>query len=315
MPSLDTETKRIFLNPYCNYGAGYSRWAKVKDEIHKRIGKLELEEIRSPDNLVSQVSEAIKNGEKIFIAAGGDGTVNLLVNAIMKLGDSSNITIGAVGLGSSNDFHKPLRSEAFINGIPVRIDFKNAFPCDMIRVDYQDIKEQMHSHFCLLNASIGVTAEANAFFNLRTKFIELLQKVSVDAAIIATALRTILAFRNIPCQLTIENKEEEEIFVTNLGVIKSPHFTGSLCYDTRISPDDGQLGVNLCFDMSLLERIGILIALSNHHFQNRPKTKTWLANRLSVKSKKTFALEMDGEVVQAKSVEFSIMPKTVRCCR
>jgi diacylglycerol kinase (ATP) len=313
--NFTNEPKRIFLNSHCNYGTGNSRWAKVKDEIYKRIGKFELEGIKSPDNLVVQVSEATSKGEMIFIAAGGDGTVNLLLNAIMKLDDSSNILIGAVGLGSSNDFHKPFRTETFVKGIPVRIDFGNAILCDVIRVDYQDIKEQNHTHFCLLNASIGVTAEANAFFNLRTKFIGLLQKVSINAAIIATALRTILAYHNIPCQLIIENREEEEILLTNLGVIKSPHFTGSLCYDTPISPDDGQLGVNLCYDMSLWERIGILSALSNHHFQGRPKTKTWLAKRLSLKSEKAFALEMDGEVVQTKSVEFSVMPKKVRCCR
>ena len=315
MRGANSKVIRIFLNPYCNYGTSLSRWKKVKEEIHNRIGIFETEEILSPDDIVFQVSKALKNGENMFIAAGGDGTVNLLLNTIMKLGDNPDITIGAVGLGSSNDFHKPFLPEAFINGIPVRIDYKNAFPCDVIRIDYQNIQGYRNTRFCLINASIGITAEGNAIFNSRLRFIRLLQRISIDAAITTAALKAILTYRNIPCELTVNNGEEQRFSVTNLGIIKNPHFTGSLCYDTPIEPDDGKFGINLCMGMSLCERIGILVALYNHRFQGRPKTKSWVATRLSVKSAKVFALEMDGEVIHTNSAEFNIIPKRVRCCR
>jgi len=306
---------RVFLNPYCNYGNSLPRWERVKEEIRNRMGIFETEEILSPDEIVFQVSKALKDGESMFIAAGGDGTVNLLLNTIMKLSDNPDLTIGAVGLGSSNDFHKPFRPEAFINGIPVRIDSKNAFPCDVIRTDYQDIRGHRNARFCLTNASIGITAEANAIFNSRLRFIRMLQGISVDAAITAAALKAIFTYHNISCQLIVNNGEEQRFSVTNLGIIKNPHFAGSLCYDTPIEPDDGKLGINLCMGLSLCEKIGMLIALYNHRFQGRPKTKSWIANRLLVTSDQVFALEMDGEVIHTNSAEFNIIPKRVRCCR
>lgn len=315
MKISNAEVIKIFLNPNCNYGTGLSRWEKVKEKVLTRMGKFEVEEILSPDEIIFQVSKALKNGENIFIAAGGDGTVNLLLNTIMKLSGNPDLTIGAVGLGSSNDFHKPLRAKAFINGIPVRIDFENAFPCDVIRIDYRDIEGHQNTRFCLINASIGITAEANAIFNSRLRFIRMLQRISADAAITAAALKAIFTYRDIPCQLAVNKGEKQRFSVTNLGIIKNPHFAGSLCYDTPIEPDDGKLGINLCMGLSLRERIGMLVALYNHRFQGCPKTKSWIATRLSVRSDQSFALEVDGEVIYATSVEFNIIPKRVRCCR
>jgi diacylglycerol kinase (ATP) len=306
---------KVFLNPHCNYGAGLSKWKKVEKDLYNRIGEFDTEEILSPENLILQVSKALGNGEHEFIAAGGDGTINLLLNSIMKLGNVPGLTIGAVGLGSSNDFHKPFRPEKFIDGIPLKVDFKNAFPCDVIRIEYRDNLGHQNTHFCLINASMGVTAEGNALFNSRIKLIKMLQVISVDAAIIAAALISILNYRNIPCQLIIENSEAKNISVTNLGIIKNPHFTGSLCYDTLIEPDDGNLGINLCIGLSLLERISMLVALYKHRFQGRPKTKSWTVKSLSVKSNQFFALEMDGEVIHTNYAKFNVIPKRVRCCK
>ena len=311
----NTKAVRVFLNPCCNYGTSLSRWKAIKEEIRSRIGSFETEEILTLDEIISKVSKSLEKGENVFMAAGGDGTVNLLLNAIMKVSDNPDLTIGAIGLGSSNDFHKPFRKDAFIKGVPVRIDFKNAFPCDVIRIQYQNTKGCLDTRFCLINASIGLTAEANAFFNLHSTFMKMLQRMSVNTAILYAALRTVLTYRNRSCQLTVNNGEKQNFLVTNLGIIKNPHFTGTLCYDTAIEPDDGKLGINLCMGLSLCERIGMLIALYNHRFKERPKTKLWLATRLSVKSDNFFALEMDGEVIHTNSAEFNIMPKRVRCCK
>ena len=315
MEAPDKKAVRIFLNPYCKYGAGRSRWEKVKAQLIKRIGVFEVEEIDSSERVIHQVSKALRNGERKFIAAGGDGTVNLLLNAIMKLRCNAGVTMGAVGLGSSNDVHKPLRKEALISGIPLRIDFENAFPCDVIRMDYQDSEEGAGTRFCLLNASIGVTAEANAIYNSRPGFIRMFQRASVTAAVIAASLQAIFTYRNISCQLTMNNKDVRRFSVTNLGIIKHPHFAGSLCYDVPLRPDDGKLGIFLCEGMSFLERVKMLLALSNGRFQGCPKTKSWTSSRLSIKSDRVFAVETDGEVIRTKSAEFSVVPKAVRFCR
>ncbi|MCK4357935.1 MAG: hypothetical protein KAW92_04205 [Candidatus Cloacimonetes bacterium] len=306
---------RIYLNPYCNYGKGLSKWQKIESELHEYFGEFIVEEILSTEELQDQIEDAKREGENVFIAAGGDGTVNLMLNALMNSStDKEDFILGAVGLGSSNDFHKPFHSKNFIKGIPIRIDWDNPKLCDIIRVNYNNSQNHSISHYCIINASIGITAQANAVYNSRIPFIEFIQKISIEAAIFASALKTIFTYHNIPCKIVLERSKPRSFRLTNLGVIKNPHFAGGLCYDTHIDPDDGNLGVNLCANMTIPEAIKILINLYKKQFQGRPNTYSWLTNGLSVTAQQPFALELDGEVVQTNDVKFELLPKTVRCC-
>jgi diacylglycerol kinase (ATP) len=309
----------VLLNPGCNYRTGAKRWAKVEPGLRQRIGDFALEELRSESAVRAQVGAALDRGVRVFIAAGGDGTVNLIANALLEPGAAQEVTLGAVGLGSSNDFHKPFRKEDFIGRMPVRVDLARARLADVIRVEFEDPQSPTPDprpvvRYCLLNASIGITAEGNAFFNTRTTLVRMLQRVSQDLAVTATALRTMFAYKNLPCRLRVDDSPGGDYAITNLGVIKRPNFAGSLRYDTPIAPDDGRIGVNLSYGLSLPEKIATLAALSGGKFAGRPKTLCLSGTRAVVTSRERFAVELDGEIVYARTVRFSVIPKAMKVC-
>jgi diacylglycerol kinase (ATP) len=303
----------VLLNPGCNYGTGRRRWDKVCTGLRGRIGDFDMVEFRPSDSLRNLTARALDAGARFLIAAGGDGTVNIILNALFDLGRAGGVTLGAVGLGSSNDFHKPYRKERFIAGCPARVDLSSARPVDVVRIDYADGGTSM-TRYCLLNASIGVTAEANAFFNSRSGFIRALQRVSVDAAVYAAALRTMLGFRNIACRINIDDAGGLELDVSNLGVIKRPNFAGSLCYDTPVALDDGRMAVNVAFGLSFFGRIAAFVALSRGRFSGRPGTMASYGTKVEVSSPRHFAVEFDGEVVGASRAVFTVVPKGIEVC-
>jgi diacylglycerol kinase family enzyme len=315
---------RIFVNPGATYGTGRERWSRVEGELRRRLGGFEVEEISAPEQLRGRLAELVRQGERRFVAAGGDGTVNLLLNAIMTLPESElceqerpegdGIVLGAVGLGSSNDFHKPFDKSATIEGMPVKVDFNGARERDVIRIEYEEPEGPVATRYSLINASVGVTAEANARFNEPNWFIRAARAVSVDAAISAAVITTLATWTDVTCALATDGEEPAMASVTNLGVFKNAHFGGALCYDAPVAPDDGMLGVGLCENMSAFETVATLSALRRRRFSGRPKTRMWRARSLSIQGDRVFALETDGEVLQARSARFSIAPRRVSCC-
>ncbi len=313
----------IFLNSHASYGRAPAKWQRVLPEIEARVGELEIREVSSLEHAVASVRSAVAGGERSIVAAGGDGTVNLLLNAIMMIVDEaasgiaeiSDVRLGAVGLGSSNDFHKPFSPERYIAGVPIRIDCDRATRCDVIRVETEDATGAKATRYSMINSSIGITAEANASFNDPTRFIRAARRLSVDAAITAAVLKTLVTYRDIGCRLVIDGEDAGVFSVSNLGVIKNPHFGGAMCYDTPIEPDDGQLGINLCERLTTFRALTTLAALHRRRFHGRPGTRSWMGQTVRVEGDRAFALETDGEIVHAHVAEFTVLPRAILCCR
>ncbi len=305
----------IFLNPTCHFGKGLEKWEKILPDMEQFLS-FTVDELQSPESVEDLLQEKIMTGEKVFIAAGGDGTVNLLVNALMKRDQfDSPSTLGAIGLGGSNDFHKPFSTTSQIKGIPVRLNWQKPIISDIIRVRFKVSGGDILTRYSAINCSIGITAEANAFCNSRTPFVERLRHMSVEASVIYCALKTLFKYVNIPCAVKIHNEQKQVFPITNLGVIKNPHFAGGLCYGTDIKPDDGRLGVHLAFGMRKFEVIKTMGNLYRHRFPRNAKTKTWFTPELIVESDEPFALEIDGDVVISDHVRFNILSKALRICQ
>ena len=305
----------VFLNDRASYGRASTTWTRIEGALRERVGAFDVERVESQAGVSESMRQAAARGERVFVAAGGDGTVNLLVNAIMCLDDPPAVTLGAVGLGSSNDFHKPYSSGSFIDGVPVRVDCASARRMDVIRIVSGGDERQGATRHAIMNASLGITAEANAAFNRGRGLVRAARALSVDAAIVTSVLSTLATYRDVRCRVALDGTDLGEFSVSNLGVIKNPHFAGSFCYDTRVAPDDGKLGVTMCERLTPFQALATLAALRKRRFEGRPKTRSWTGERVSVEADRTFALETDGEVSTARSAEFSVVARAVRCCR
>ena len=305
----------VVVNPAARRGTGLARYRRVAGLLEERYALSTVildREARWRDEL----RQALDGGTRHIIAAGGDGTVGAVVSAIVEARGSiplESVTLGAVGLGSSNDFHKPVTRTW--KGVPLRIDARNRMPRDVARARYENGTSGSRERLFLVSASLGMTARANALFNEgRGRVLGLLKTRWVDAAIVYAALAALLRHENVAGRLCLPDGGDEAVALSNLSVLKTPHLSGCLRYDTPVEPDSGRLAVNLCEGMSRSQLAFVLADLASGRFCGRRGTRHWTVDRLRVDLEAEAPLELDGEVVTARRVRFDVLPERISVC-
>lgn len=305
----------VLINPEAGGARALERWRRIEPEVRRRLGPYRSAVGAGPIVMAECVARELARGETDFVAAGGDGTVNLVMSTIVERAAADLrplIRLGAIGLGSSNDFHKPPDPARQIDGIPVRIDFEEAASHDVGVITYREFACREERREWLINASVGTTAEANRFFNAPNRTLRILKRRWPSLALIYAALRTIVRFRPQPMRVSVE----QEPFpgpLRNLGVVKNPHFTGSMRYESPHEPTGGRFYVHAIGRVTMARLAVLLCRLLRGRFYGCG-TRSWHASRVDVRSERPFAVELDGEVVTAKAAAFALLPGTIQIC-
>ena len=290
----------VVLNPRAHGGEALERWKRVAHLVPATVEEGDCK---------TAVARAIGDGCREFVAAGGDGTLNLLVNAILECRGErplAEFTIGAVGLGSSNDFHKPfIRMEG---GIPLRIDASRSAPHDVGEVTYDGARR----HF-LVGVGFGAIAEGNALFNAGGGVLGWLKRRWTGGAIAWAAARAMLQHRNVAARLDAGPKSVIDGF-SNAAITKGRYLSGTLHFDTGVERDDGLLAVNVLAPMGRLRLVEAFFQLQRGRFGGLPGRIVAQSPEVRIEADRPIAAEIDGEIVEARVFEIRVLPEKIRVC-
>lgn len=299
----------VLLNPAAHYGRARERFSRIRHRVDA-LGATVIESTGVAEEDFCIVKDALEDGCTLVIAGGGDGTVHSVVNALWRIGKGAipaGVYFGAIGLGSSNDFHKPYRAD-----VPVLMRIETAAPRDLVlcRLDCDGSPQE---EICVVSASFGATAQANEFFNANAGFFRHLKRSATAVAIAYAALHATKHHHNMVARLDFSG-EELEVELSNLSILKTPYLSGSLRFDLAIEPDDGLFAVAMCEGMSRLRLCAALFALYRGKFSGRSGTKSWKVQKMGFKTDRAVTLEIDGEITRASSATFLVQPGALMTC-
>jgi diacylglycerol kinase family enzyme len=292
----------ILVNKSSNGGRAAERWARVEPGLRGLAFETHVTATAAAaERLIAQTKH------DVIVAAGGDGTVNSVLNAVMRLRPQA--TLGAIGLGSSNDFHKPF--DEMVSGVPVRIGAARLVDVGRATIVCDGVEQVRY--FCL-NASVGLVADGNAFFNTDDPTLLWLKRRNVDAAIAYTAFVNLLRFRPVRARLRLDGAPARTARFASLGVLKKVHFAGGMRYDTPVTADDGLFDVNLWERTQRVSVVRTLASLSRGRFRGLPGARCWRARSVRIEPERPVHLELDGEVTKVTSAELVVVPKALKVC-
>ncbi|MEI6797176.1 MAG: diacylglycerol kinase family protein [Methanomassiliicoccales archaeon] len=154
----------VILNPMAHQGKAEKNWPRAEQALLREGVDFILRRTERPGHGIELGYQAAKEGFSPIIAAGGDGTVNEVVNGLMRAkSEGIEVPLGVIPLGTANDLteglghHVDIETSASIikNGLESVIDICCA-------------RSKGESRFFIINSSIGIVSiaaigQANAY--------------------------------------------------------------------------------------------------------------------------------------------------------
>ena len=100
------QDKRWFfiINVTAGRGKTGKKISKLVTSLNEHKLDFEIELTKAPEHAIQLAQDAIKKGFRNIISVGGDGTLNEVVNGVMRSGKAEEVNVGIVPEGGGNDF-------------------------------------------------------------------------------------------------------------------------------------------------------------------------------------------------------------------
>lgn len=285
----------LIVNPASGQGKAAREKRKLIDLLSD-IPNASVEIATEPGHAETIARDSVTKGFDRVIAAGGDGTINEVVNG---LGDSK-IPLGIVPLGTGNVLAHDLGIPP--NNITEALDIirrNNVREVDLARADGRRF---------LLMAGLGI--DAAVVDNVSHTLKDLWGSV----AYASSAIGQIFTYTPTRFRLIFESDHEYE--TEAFGVIAAN--CGSYAYNFKIAPeavfDDGLLDI-LVFESEQITTLKLVGQALEAVFQNRisdPSITYFRANKIRVESYPPVKMQLDGDVYGESPVDISILPRALR---
>lgn len=94
----------LIINPNASKGKGQKKAEKIAEHFKKNGRECTIAYTKWPRHAKDLAHSGVENGFGTIVAAGGDGTVNEVINGIMSAKGHEDVKMGIIPIGRGNDF-------------------------------------------------------------------------------------------------------------------------------------------------------------------------------------------------------------------
>jgi YegS/Rv2252/BmrU family lipid kinase len=285
----------VVMNPV----AGTLDAAVVREKIQKILEEhdlpFEIYETTAESNPKQKVREAIRNGFKLFLAVGGDGTLSSVASGLVD----TDLPLVIIPTGTWNALARYL-------DIPLQLDqaLELLFQEHTIRaIDVMQVEKE----FYILNVSAGLSSPliATAKREEKRRFGKLPD--------LWRGVKRLLQFPSYRFDVKIDGQlttlRAAELMVANVRNVGLK----SLELDKEIHLDDGKLNVCRIYAKSVGDYFGLVISmLTGSQEQNWNVMCMDATREVEIRSNRNLSVQGDGDVIGRLPVTVKLRPKAVR---
>jgi diacylglycerol kinase (ATP) len=295
----------VFLvNPASANGSTGRRWP----ELEHRAVSLGLAGTsvysKAPGELGDLAAKAVREGAKLLVVVGGDGTVHEVVDGLMKAGLAAEVELAVLPRGTGKDFVRSLRIPGKLDDAIEVAKSGRVRTIDVGRATYATQDGEQHAYFANFGGA-GISGAIARRANGTTKAFG--GKLSFIWATVAVFLR----WKPTAMTVTIDG-EAREVLLFEALAMNGDNTAGGMLMAPDATPDDGFFDVVLIGDFTKREFATTFPKIYKGKHVSHRKIEIVRAKELVVEAEPPLPMVIDGEQPGTTAVRFEIVPNALR---
>src|ERR687890_1786296 len=287
---------RVICNPTSGGGA-YD-----PDEIRNELDGLEVDWVQTegPEDAIGAAEEW---REGLLLVAGGDGTVNDVVNGLGRAGFPEGITLGILPAGTGNDFAATLAIPDGPELVEEVIRQRRVRTLDVARVRSEGVGER----FFINVATGGLGAEISSAND------EKIKKRWGKLSYLRASLEVARNFEVRELTVYVDGRGHQ-LEAVNIAVGNCRYTGGGWPATPKANPEDGLLDVVVIETLGVADLLKLApAALSEADYLDSDGVLFARAKEVRVQTQPPgLEFTVDGEVIGDEPAEFSVLPQTLK---
>jgi len=241
---------------------------------------------------------ALRKGCEMIVAAGGDGTLNEVVNGIGAT--NSSVRLGLIPLGTGNDFARTL-------GLPTDLDEAIAvLAAGQTRaIDLVQVTSDKVRYF--------VNVSAGGFSGLvNEKLTPAMKKTWGPLAYLRSAVAALPQLRAYRTKVSFNKKKPLTLSLYNVVIANGRYVAGGRLIAPKASIDDGLLDIILIKERSAAELALLAAKVALGHHLSSDAIVFRRAAKVTVNSQPGMWFNVDGELVGNEPATFEVLPRALQ---
>lgn len=307
----------ILYNPAAGQASAVLPQLEAAAELWRGAGwRVALRPTQCAGDATVQAKQAAREGYSLVVAAGGDGTVNEVVNGLVGTETAlatlpcGTVNIWAREMGLSMDILQA--AEAYLQADRRQVDLgvcRERSPKAVKRKFAEKLAEPAPAleRYFLLMASAGFDAAVTSEVKSEEK------KRFGAIAYVKQAFQTACRYRGVKTKLFIDGKRVRgRVLMVVIG--NSQLYGGVIKFTAHALVDDGLLDVCVIKGRNLLIAPQRLLSVFTRVYNRKNEVRYYRAKQLEIrgkKKKKRLPVQVDGDYLGKTPMKFEVLPRAM----
>ncbi|NND34851.1 MAG: diacylglycerol kinase family lipid kinase [Saprospiraceae bacterium] len=299
----------VIYNPASGKGNHKARLNELITELNARWSQnYRIILTKAPGDGIRVSRDATLQGSKLIIAAGGDGTINEVVNGILaaRVSGSTSPELGIVNTGSGADFVRTLKLP---QGMRRQLDIvlhQSARPVDLGMVQCKGEDGKPVRRYFVNECQVGIGGAVVSDMNNKRKHFGGTLDFSV------AALRQLYHYKSSIINVWIDGQKCNPQELLGIVMANGIYSAGGMKMAPNAQIDDGFLRILRMSEMNLFNRLLTFIKVYSGDHTKSKYAIYEKAKYIEIDADRDLWIEADGELIGTTPAAISIVPGAIR---